>query len=684
LEKKLLIVIVLLLLCLNCRIYAQVTGRGERFISNQSDYYANPRKDSLTNPVNPLQRDTLSITVGFGDQYLRLPVVMNYLSSLFETVYTATELDSLQGTISGLKFYNNFTQSLLQKPTVIWLGTTTQNDLAEGWIASTQLFQVFSGLVDYPSGQNVISITLDNPFTYVGNENLVMMVQRPRDEEYYSSSNKFRAQSDGTNRSRIAQSDYYIYNPAWPPDTGYLNDQYPLTTFVYTPLEFGQIQGTVLDNMANPLSGAQISILNSELSTVSNAIGQFSFNHLSPGDYQLVFSKYGYFGDELSVNVSESEPEQVQINLFPMPKVSVLGLVLNSEGACIANAEITLNGYADYQVLSPVESLFVIDGVYANQSYSYQISAQGYTTQNGIVQVGGENLLWTSTLTEEAFPPVNVQAHTTDTVAVITWDLVDLVNDLRAIQGYKVWRLREEQLYQPESWELLTLQHINVQWIRDAAWQALEPGCYLWAVQALYSDGIASDCAFSNSILKSLEYGALVGFVYGSNLQPLAGAEINANNQVVFTNTSGAYYLVLPQGAYTVTAFAHDYDPQTCNDVQIGANQNTQLDFTLNPVANTDEYIQINETTLLGSYPNPFSGSTNISYSLKTPDVVSLQIYNIKGRLVRCYRRMEKSSGINSIDFDGLDMQGKPLPSGVYLYRFSAGEYRQTGKILRK
>ena len=184
--------------------------------------------------------------------------------------------------------------------------------------------------------------------------------------------------------------------------------------------------------------------------------------------------------------------------------------------------------------------------------------------------------------------------------------------------------------------------------------------------------------------MKVLDYGSLVGFVYGTNLQPLAGTEINANNQVAFTNTSGAFYLVLPQGAYSVTAVAHGYDPQTCDDIQIVANQNTQLNFTLNPVANTDEYIQINETTLLGSYPNPFSGSTNISYRLKTPDVVSLQIYNIKGCLVRHYRRMEKSSGINSIDFDGKDMHGQPLPSGVYLYRFSAGGYRQTGKIVRK
>ncbi|MDZ4122003.1 MAG: choice-of-anchor D domain-containing protein, partial [Candidatus Cloacimonadaceae bacterium] len=115
------------------------------------------------------------------------------------------------------------------------MGTTTQENLSAGWIPSTQLTQVFDGNVDYLSGQNTIMIPLQVPFTYTGG-NLVMMVNRPMDTQYFSSMDTFASQTVGTNRSLKVQSDGTLFDPANPPAGAALSGQFPKTSIHIAPL----------------------------------------------------------------------------------------------------------------------------------------------------------------------------------------------------------------------------------------------------------------------------------------------------------------------------------------------------------------------------------------------------------------------------------------------------------------
>ncbi|MCB5257910.1 MAG: carboxypeptidase regulatory-like domain-containing protein, partial [Candidatus Cloacimonetes bacterium] len=173
-----------------------------------------------------------AVTIGAGDQLARVPMDFFYKNSLFECLYYSDELGFANGTITSLLFYNNFLSNLPNKPTKIWLGTTNQADLSAGWIPSTELTLVFDGNITYPSGANTITIPLLNPYTHTAG-NLVMMVQRPMDTQYYTSSDNFLAQTIGTNRARKVQSDIDVYNPANPPTTGTALGQFPKTTFLY-------------------------------------------------------------------------------------------------------------------------------------------------------------------------------------------------------------------------------------------------------------------------------------------------------------------------------------------------------------------------------------------------------------------------------------------------------------------
>ena len=74
-------------------------------------------------------------------------------------------------------------------------------------------------------------------------------------------------------------------------------------------------------------------------------------------------------------------------------------------------------------------------------------------------------------------------------------------------------------------------------------------------------------------------------------------------------------------------------------------------------------------TFLHANYPNPFNGSTRIPYSLSEPGPVSLTIYNSLGQPVRTIANQAQSAGFHQASWDGRDDGGRPLASGVYLYR---------------
>ncbi len=84
----------------------------------------------------------------------------------------------------------------------------------------------------------------------------------------------------------------------------------------------------------------------------------------------------------------------------------------------------------------------------------------------------------------------------------------------------------------------------------------------------------------------------------------------------------------------------------------------------------------------LTNYPNPFNPQTTISYSIQEDNHVNLQVYNIKGQLVRTLVNQMEQKGNHSVVWTGKDDQGKSVSSGVYLYRLSSGTTNLTKKML--
>jgi len=81
-------------------------------------------------------------------------------------------------------------------------------------------------------------------------------------------------------------------------------------------------------------------------------------------------------------------------------------------------------------------------------------------------------------------------------------------------------------------------------------------------------------------------------------------------------------------------------------------------------------------------YPNPFNPATNIEFSLARPDLINLEIYDIRGQKVKTLINSEYAAGTYQIIWNGRNDQDKEVSSGVYFYRLTGREFESTGKMI--
>jgi hypothetical protein len=94
-------------------------------------------------------------------------------------------------------------------------------------------------------------------------------------------------------------------------------------------------------------------------------------------------------------------------------------------------------------------------------------------------------------------------------------------------------------------------------------------------------------------------------------------------------------------------------------------------------VGNEDPGASSQTPTLHSNIPNPFTGTTLLSYTLPRAEYVRLAVYDLLGREVSVLVDEAMPAGRHGVPFiyNG-------LPSGIYLYRLEAGSTTQTRRML--
>ena len=79
--------------------------------------------------------------------------------------------------------------------------------------------------------------------------------------------------------------------------------------------------------------------------------------------------------------------------------------------------------------------------------------------------------------------------------------------------------------------------------------------------------------------------------------------------------------------------------------------------------------------------PNPFNSQTVISWFLLRPGPARVEVFALTGQRVAVLHQEARKAGVHRVHWDGRDDQGRPLASGVYLYRLVTDERLQTKKL---
>ncbi len=83
------------------------------------------------------------------------------------------------------------------------------------------------------------------------------------------------------------------------------------------------------------------------------------------------------------------------------------------------------------------------------------------------------------------------------------------------------------------------------------------------------------------------------------------------------------------------------------------------------------------------NFPNPFNPSTEIKFTVGKDELVSLNIYDIQGRLVSSLiDNYFYSAGSYKMNWDGKNQYGTQVPSGMYLYKLESSNQIVTRKMV--
>ncbi|MDD5764872.1 MAG: carboxypeptidase regulatory-like domain-containing protein [Candidatus Marinimicrobia bacterium] len=124
---------------------------------------------------------------------------------------------------------------------------------------------------------------------------------------------------------------------------------------------------------------------------------------------------------------------------------------------------------------------------------------------------------------------------------------------------------------------------------------------------------------------------------------------------------------------YTYSVTATDYG---LNESKTAAS----INMTMTSIGQTLELPK--SFALSQNYPNPFNPRTSIDFALPKASDIRLTIFNLMGQIVKEYSVRELPIGYHRYVWDGRDASGNLVSGGVYIYTLTAGDFKQTKKMI--
>jgi hypothetical protein len=85
---------------------------------------------------------------------------------------------------------------------------------------------------------------------------------------------------------------------------------------------------------------------------------------------------------------------------------------------------------------------------------------------------------------------------------------------------------------------------------------------------------------------------------------------------------------------------------------------------------------------LFQNYPNPFAASTRIEFLVPRGERATIEVFDIAGRVVKTLSSATSRGSPGFVVWDGTDLRGQSVASGVYFYRLETPRFTQTRKMV--
>ena len=171
---------------------------------------------------------------------------------------------------------------------------------------------------------------------------------------------------------------------------------------------------------------------------------------------------------------------------------------------------------------------------------------------------------------------------------------------------------------------------------------------FKWQGSGQFEFQLASDIAFQNILLS----------------QSVSGNTLPYSSSLGYSDTTSYFWRVKPSGS---GEYGKIYSFNVVSAATDAESESPILPLTY---------------SLEQNYPNPFNPTTRIKFTLARSGYATVRITNILGETVATLLDDYIAAGDHTLEWQGTNQTGRPVPSGVYFYSLKAGDYSNVRKMV--
>ncbi|MCF7859368.1 MAG: carboxypeptidase regulatory-like domain-containing protein, partial [Candidatus Cloacimonetes bacterium] len=318
-----------------------------------------------------------------------------------------------------------------------------------------------------------------------------------------------------------------------------------------------------------------------------------------------------------------------------------------------------------------IDNIVVEEGVVTDQDFLLTPSFPPNNVQASAVDYNDVTITWEAPATEITVAPTRTpESKKRNDTAIISKSETNY-RTTRSLLGYKIYK-DDSELVEIDSPSTLTYTD-----------EALDAGEYVYTVTALYDEGESAQSAPVNVTItlpapinvsaQSQDPNIILSWDIPA-ARGLASYTIYRNTELLVEEVTDSPYedMNVASGNYIYNVVA----------VFDGGWESEMSDNAFVSHTGTNNMSLPEVTALTGNYPNPFNPETTVSFSLSEAGYVSLNIYNMRGQLVKTLVNEQLEAAYHDVVWDGRDNNGKNVSSGIYFYKMQSGKYSRTSKMI--